>query len=94
MRHEPADDGVLFAAVFHIQEAEHGEHDRADEVDDEIFHRVDQADIEIAAEVQILAVDCNLCDVADMNRVIGVRGVEHHRADGMHNGVFLHVKPE
>ena len=50
MRHEPADDGVLFAAVFHIQEAEHGEHDRADEVDDEIFHRVDQADIEIAAE--------------------------------------------
>ncbi len=30
--HETTDDGVLLAAVLHVQETEHGEHDRADEV--------------------------------------------------------------
>ena len=40
--HETTDDGVLLAAVLHVQETEHGEHDRADEVDDQILHRVDQ----------------------------------------------------
>lgn len=28
-RHETTDDGVLLAAVLHVQETEHGEHDRA-----------------------------------------------------------------
>ena len=40
--YEPADDGNALAAVPHIDEPDDGEHDRADEIDDEILHRVDQ----------------------------------------------------
>ena len=41
-----------------------------------------------------MAIDRDLGDVVDANRMVGVRGVEHHRADGMHDGVFLHVESE
>ena len=41
-----------------------------------------------------MAIDRDLGNVVDANRMVGVRGVEHHRADGMHDGVLLHVEPE
>ena len=65
--HETTDDGVLLAAVLHVQETEHGEHDRADEVDDQILHRVDQTDVEVAAEAQVLAIDRDLGNVVEIS---------------------------
>ena len=92
--YEPADDGNALAAVLHIDEPDDGEHDRADEIDDEILHRVDQADVKIAAKAEVTPIDRHLRDVVDMNGVIGVGRIEHHRADRMHDGVLLHVESE
>ena len=49
---------------FTHRKPEHGEHDRADEVDDQILHRVDQTDVEVAAEAQVLAIDRDLGNVS------------------------------
>lgn len=76
--YEPADDGNALAAVLHIDEPDDGEHDRADEIDDEILHRVDQADVKIAAKAEVAPIDRHLRDVVDMNGVIGVGRIEHH----------------
>ena len=76
--YEPADDGKALAAIPHIDEPDDGEHDRADEIDDEILHRVDQADVKIAAKAEVAPIDRHLRDVVDMNGVIGVGRIEHH----------------
>ena len=43
--------------------ADDAEHDRADEVDDQVAHGVIQADIQIAAEAEALAVHNDILNV-------------------------------
>jgi len=50
-------------AVLLMEIADDAEHDRADEVDDQVAHGVIQADIQIAAEAEALAVHNDILNV-------------------------------
>ena len=80
--------------MLDIEIAEHAERQRADKVDEQILHRVVQADIEIAVKAQILSIDGDGGDVVNRNGNILVRRVKHNRRDCVHDRVLLHIHVE
>ena len=88
-----ADKGAL-AAFFQVEIADDAERDSADKADKQIFHRVVEANVEIAAEAEVDAVDSGGLDILDDNGDVAVRLVKHDAGNGVHHGVFLHIKQE
>ena len=81
---------------FHVEKADHGEDHRTDEVDQQVAHGINEANIQIAAHPKggLGAVGVNqnhICNVLHMNRDIPPLRMEGHRMNGLHNGILLHI---
>lgn len=86
-------------AVAHIKIPDDREQQRADKVDEEILHRVQQADVQVPAQAQgrLRAVglyDDQVGDVVQHDGLVAAGGVQQDGADAVDDGVFLHVKKE
>ncbi len=82
------------ALVLHVEEAEEGKNQRADEVDEQIFHGVKQANIEIAVDVQQLTVDSHALNVPHLHGNVAGSGVEIGGCKVVDDGVLLHIHAE
>ena len=87
------------AAVLDVKVADDGEDDRADKVDEQVLHRVQQADIQIAAQAQgmLRAVGGDhdyVRDILDSGRRVAPGGIQHDRTNGVYDRVLLHVQQE
>ncbi len=97
-RDEPRGKAAL-ALLLHIEVADDREDDRADEVDHEVLHRVVDADVQVAAQAErllgaVAVDDDDVRDVVNRDDLVAARLVELNGADGVHDGVLLHVKAE
>ena len=85
---------AALAAALDIEVAEDAEGQSADEVDEQILHRVVQADVQIPVKAQVFAVDGNRGDPVDRDGDVLVCRVEHDGGDRVHDRVLLHVHVE
>ena len=79
--------------MLDVEKADDGKRDRTDAVDLQVLHRVNQANIQIAAKLlrPILTVDNDRLNL-HMHRHIQTVRVERHRVDLVHDIVLLHVR--
>ena len=82
------------ALALGIEKSGYGEHHRADEVHKEILHRVDKADIQIAAKAKAFAIDGHVLYPSDGYHLVGIGGIQGYRVKVVDNGVLLHVRVE
>ena len=85
---------LAVTSVLDVEVADGAEYHRADEVHEQILHGVVQADVQIAAEAQLLPVYLHGGDAVDGDGDVAVGGIQHHRGDGVDHGVLLHVHAE
>ena len=85
---------ALLALAAGVEEAGDGEHHRADEVHEQVLHGVDDADIQITAQAQALAVDDDILNALDGHHLIGSGGIQRHGVDRVDDSVLLHIRVE
>ncbi len=93
-RNKPLRPAFLLSFVLGIDEPGDGKHHRADEIDEQIFHGVNNADIQIAAKTQALSVYHNVLNPLDPCHVIRPGRIQHHAVNGVDDSVFLHIQME
>lgn len=89
----------VLAAAAYIKIADDREGQRADKVDEQILHRVQQTNVEIPAQTQcgLGTVGLNNDDIGDIlqhNGGVAARGVQHDGANRVDDGVLLHIEEE
>ena len=84
---------LTLAAAAHIKVADDGEGQRADKVDEQILHRIQQADVQVPAQAQgclgtVRLHDNYISDVVQHHRVVTAGRVQHDGADTLYHGVL------
>ena len=85
---------LALAALLDIEVPYGTEHHRTDEVHEQIPHGVVQPDVQVSAEPQLLPVYRHRGDAVDGHGDVAVGGIQHHRGDGVHHRVLLHIHHE
>ena len=92
-RHKSANKSS-FSTVLDIYESDTRKYDRTDEINDQIFHRIDQPDIKITSQSQFLTIHRHTADPVKNNDRVSPLRMQADRTDRLDHGVFLHIESE
>lgn len=91
---ETLDEGSLLGSVAQVEVAGDTEGNSPDEVDEEVLHGVNKANVEVSTHSELLTVDHYFVDVPDNHDLLTACWVECNRTQGMDDRVLLHVHTE
>ena len=94
---EPRDEQsgkTSFSPGFHIEIADDGNYNGANEVDQQVVHGIDEPDIQIAAESEAFSVDCHVLNVIHRDGDVTFGRIQQHGLEGVDDGILLHVQGE
>ena len=88
---------LVFTAAAHIEIADNRERERTDKVDEKVLHRIQQANIQVAAQTKgrlgaVTLHHDHIRDIADDAGIVTAGGVQHHAANGVDHGILLHIQ--